>query len=84
MTCKSTEQLFRINKKYWRKNQHQGAHTLSTRVGGAPLPPGRAPYLVGPLVALRRQLQLHILVFGEKKSERKFHRVLRYGAVAKP
>ena len=30
-------------------------------------PPGRAPYLVGPLVALRRQLQLHILAFGEKK-----------------
>ena len=32
---------------------------------GAP-PLGRAPYLVGPLVALQRQLQLHILAFGEK------------------
>ena len=37
--------------------------------GGAP-PLGRAPYLVGPLVALRRQLQLHILAFGEKKNQR--------------
>ena len=34
---------------------------------------GAPPYLVGPLVALRRQLQLHILAFGgvrEKKSSR--------------
>ena len=43
----------------------QGAHTLLTRVGGAPL--GRAPYLVGPLDALRRQLQLYIFAFGERK-----------------
>ena len=43
----SKEVIFGINKKYWRKNQRQGAHTLSTRVGGAP------PYLVGPLVTLR-------------------------------
>ena len=34
-------------------------------------PLGRAPYLVGPLVALRRQLQLHILAFGEKKIREK-------------
>ena len=34
-------------------------------------PPGRAPYLMGPLVALRRQLQLHILAFGEKKTGEK-------------
>ena len=33
-------------------------------------PLGRPPYLVGPLVALRRQLQLHILAFGEKKNQR--------------
>ena len=32
--------------------------------GGAPL--GRAPYLVGPLDALRRQLQLYIFAFEEK------------------
>ena len=58
----------------------RGGHTLSTRVP----PLGRAPYLVGPLDALRRQLQLHILAFEEKKSERRNHRVLRYGAAAKP
>ena len=34
------------------KDEGQGAHTLLTRVGAPPL--GRAPYLVGPLVALRR------------------------------
>ena len=30
----------------------RGGHTLATRVGGAPYPPGCAPCLVGPLVAL--------------------------------
>ena len=34
------EHLFEINKKYWQKNQRQGAHTLSTRVGARPLPRG--------------------------------------------
>ena len=32
---------------------------------------GRAPYLVGPLDALRRQLQLYISAFGEKKIKEK-------------
>ena len=31
----------------------EGDHPLSTRVGGAPYPLGRTPYLAGPLVALR-------------------------------
>ena len=35
--------------------------------GGTPTPLGAPSYLVGPLAALRRQLQLHILAFGEKK-----------------
>ena len=39
---------------------------------------------MGPLLLHRPQLQLHIFVFGEKKIERKIHRVLRYGAAAKP
>ena len=34
------------------KDEGEGAHTLLTRVGGTP-PLGRAPYLVGPLVALQ-------------------------------
>ena len=37
--------------------------------GGAP-PLGRAPYLVGPLLTLRRQLQLYIFAFREKKNKR--------------
>mgnify|MGYP005850280029 CR=1 FL=1 len=41
-----TEVIFGINKKYWRKNPPEGAHTLATRVGGAP------PCLVGPLAGL--------------------------------
>ena len=53
------------------KDEDQGAHTLSTRVGARPSPLGVPPYLVGPLVALRRQLQLHILAFGEKKIREK-------------
>src|SRR4051812_7328049 len=28
-----TEAVFGINKKYWRKNPPEGAHTLATRVG---------------------------------------------------
>ena len=32
----STEVIFRNNKKYWAKKIPEGAHTLATRVGGAP------------------------------------------------
>ena len=53
------------------KDEGQGAHRLSTRVGGAPAPLGRAPYLVGPLLPLRLQLHLHILSFGKKKIREK-------------
>ena len=42
MTCKSTEITFGKYKKYWRKNQDQEAHTLSTR-GGARTPFSWAP-----------------------------------------
>jgi len=72
------EHLRKNNKKILAKDEDQGAHTLLTRVGGAP------PYLVGPLDALRRQLQLYIFAFGEKKTGRRNHHVLRYGAAAKP
>ena len=64
MTWKSTQSIFGKKEKYWQKNQGQGAHTLSTRVGGA-------PYLVGPLELLRPQLQLYIFAFGEKKIREK-------------
>ena len=39
---------FGINKKYWRKNQPKGAHTLATRVEGAATPLGRALCPCGP------------------------------------
>ena len=53
------------------KDEGQGAHCLSTRVGGAPAPLGRAPYLMGPLLPLQLQLHLHILSFGEKQIREK-------------
>ena len=50
MSWKSTEALFGINKNFWAKEIQQGAHTLSTRQGGAPWarplprgPPGGPP-----------------------------------------
>ena len=47
MTWKSTELTFGTYKKYLQKNQGQGAHTLSTRVGHAPSPWAR-PLPRGP------------------------------------
>ena len=49
----STKVIFGINDNYWAEEVPEGAHTLATRVGGAPTPTRRAPCLVGPLVALR-------------------------------
>ena len=72
MTWESTEITFGKYKKYWRKNQGQGAHTLSTRVGGGrPLPLGTPSCLVAPLMLHRPQLQLHIFCFAEKKIREK-------------
>ena len=69
MSWKSTEALSRFNKNFWRKNQGQGAHGLSTRQGGAPQ--GAPSYLVGPPDLLRPQLQLHIYRLAEKKIREK-------------
>ena len=69
---------FGNNKKYWRKNQGQGAHTLSTRVGGAP-PASWAPWSSTDLNS-----NSIYSCSGRKKSKRKIHRVIRYGATAKP
>ena len=46
----------------------QGGHNLSTGWGHA-LPPGRAPWLVGPTKLHRPQLQLHIYRLEEKKNQ---------------
>ena len=50
---KFMENYFGIYKKYWAKKAREGGHLPSIRAEGAPYPPGHAPYLVGPLVALR-------------------------------
>ena len=51
---------FQKIEKYLPKMKARGAPSLHE--GG-----GHAPYLVGPLLPLRLQLQLYILCFGEKK-----------------
>ena len=45
----STKVIFGNNKKYWAEEIPEGAHTLATRVGGAPLPRGPP---VGPPVPI--------------------------------
>ena len=40
-------------KNLWKQEVIQEGHEASTRVEGAPYPPGRAPYLVGTSCALR-------------------------------
>ena len=66
MTRNFTENIFGIYKKYWRKNQDQGAHTLSTGVGARPLsrgPPGAPP-------TSTPTLDIHVR--GEKNQEEGF------------
>ena len=67
----SIKVIFGNNKKYWKKNPRQGGLHLSTRVGGAPYPPGRALCLVGPLTLHRPQPWLHIFTFEEKTITKK-------------
>ena len=62
MTWNSTEHL--------RKNNKKPSPKMKTR-GPTPYPRGCPTPLLGPLVALRHQLQLHILAFGEKKIREK-------------
>ena len=63
-------------KKYWRKNQGQGAYTLSTRVGARPLS------LWSPWTSIDLNSNSICSCSGRKKSERRTHGVLRYGAAA--
>ena len=52
--------------------------------GGAPAPLGRAPYLMAPWSSSDLKSNSIYLLLGRKKSERRIHRVLRYGAATKP
>ena len=59
--------------------------TPCPRGWGRALPPGHAPLSRGPPDAPPTSTPTpYIRVRGEKNSERKIHRVLRYGAAAKP
>ena len=72
MTWKSTEIIFGIYRKYWRKNQCHGAHTLSTRVGTR-LPPWARPLPHGPPDAPPTSTPTpYIRVRGEKNQRERF------------
>ena len=81
MTWNSTGGLRKNNKKSSPNMKTRGPTPFS-RGWGAPPQPRARPLPCGPLELL--QLQLYILCFGEKKPERRIHRILRYGATAKP
>ena len=63
----STKVIFGNNKKYWAKEIPEGAHTLATRVGGAPYPPGHAPASWAPCWPSGAHLLLYE-VFRPKKN----------------
>ena len=65
----STEVVFGINKKYWQKNQPEGAHTLATRVGGASYPLGAPPVSWAPWQASGAHLLLYEF-FRPKKNQK--------------
>ena len=65
MTWNSTEHLRKNNKKSSRKMKTRGPTPFSRGWRCTPL--WRAPYLMGPLETLRRQLQLYIFAFGGRK-----------------
>ena len=65
-------------------NQGQGAHTLSTRVGVRPPALGTPPVSWAPCGFADLNSNSIYSVSRREKLERKFHRVLRYGAAAKP
>ena len=71
------------NKKILAKDEDQGAHTLSTRVGGAPLW-ARPPTSWAPWWPSDANSNSIYWLSGRKKSERRNHRILQYGAAAKP
>ena len=55
------------------KDEDQGAHTLSTRVGGAPTPSGRTPLSHGPPAAPPTSTPTpYIPSHGEKKQRGSF------------
>ena len=65
-----TEDVFRIYKKYWVQEVHQGA-TPCPRGWGCALPHGRVPLPRGPLELLRPQLQQYIFASREKNIREK-------------
>ena len=66
------------------KDEDQGAHTLAMRVGVRLPPWARPPTSWAPWSSSDLNSNSIYLLSGRKKSEKKIHRVLRYGAAAKP
>ena len=62
--------IFGNNKKYWAEEIPEGAHTLATRVGGAPTPTRRAPTSWDPWWPSGAHLLLYEVSYpGKKKIE---------------
>ena len=64
-----TEVIFGNNKKYSRKNPPEGAHTLATRVGTRPTPPGAPPASWAPCWPFGAHLLLYE-VFRPRKNQK--------------
>ena len=69
MTWKSTDVTFGKYKKYQRKNQGHGAHTLSMRVGARP-PPWARPLSCGPPDAPPTSTPTLYIPFHREKNQR--------------
>ena len=67
----STKHVFGINKNYWLKEIHQGAHTLPRMVGGTPTPTRRAPMSPGPPAGPPVPIFCYMKAFTIKKIIRK-------------
>ena len=84
MTWNFTEHLFGNNKKSLQKMKTRGPTTYP-RGWGACLPPrARPPTSWAPWSSSDLKSNSIYLLSGRKKPERRIHRVLRYGAAAKP
>ena len=57
-------------KKYWRKNQPEGGHPPSTRVGGTPYPLGAPPASWAPWQASGAHLLLYEVLYLGKKNHK--------------
>ena len=74
----STKVIFGNNKKYWAEEISEGAHTLATRVGGAPYPQGAPPASWAPCWLSGGHLLLYEVFRPGKNNKQAFGTRLRH------